>query len=1555
LISTEHSLTTDRFHLQRLRRLEWAPIIVLLAGLLATALVTWQLSRSEAEKDGARFLNAVQQRHDNIQDRTNTHIAMLQGVAGYLTANQYVDRGEFQTYAEALELERRHPGVLGIGYSRRLTPDEREAVEIEVRQQGFADFKIWPDGQRDEYHPAIYLEPLNERNRIAIGYDMHTEPVRAAAMERARDTGEPTATGRVTLVQEIDAHKQFGFLIYIPVYNNNSSALGTLAERRAKLRGFAYTPLRAGDFFKGIFGTEKDPLVDFAIYDGAETTPDNLLYHSSLQADNASSRFSAVEAFDVAGRRWTIEYRALPAFEAVSSRELVPAVLASGLCLTLLLAGLSLMQARAQAAQRASSQALQDYREATRRDEKLYRLAIEQVKDYAIFLVSPAGAMASWNDGVEKTLGWREPEFVGQPIEVIFPEEDRASAELELRAARERQVAENDRWQVRKDGTRFWASGTTNALYDERGRFVGYLKVMRDLTESRMHQETIAAHEQQLRLITDTLPVLIAYIDAQQCYRFINRTYQQWFGVSPQSLHGRTVRDLFGAETYERARPYIEQVLAGEPVQYTTRMTLNGVAREVSVTYSPDRARDGRVVGFAAMLEDISARMRAEARAQAILESITDAFYTLDREWRFTYVNQLAVGYLGAERETLLGRSAWELFPTLRDTVLYREFTRAVDEQVPVSFIWRSALFDRWMSVRAYPSEEGLSVYFHDVTEQKRTEDENARHARTLQFIVELNQVTTPLSDPEEITAAAAALLGRHMDVDRCAYAEIEMDEEKFVLSGDYTRGVASIVGRYTLAQFGTELAQSLRAGKAYIQEDIDTLPAESSGAAAFRQSDIRALICVPLHKAGRLVAAMAVHQATPRRWTDEEIDLVHLVAARCWEAIERARVARDLRESEERFRQMANSMPQLAWMAWPDGRVYWYNQRWYDYTGTTFEQMDGEGGWQLVHHPDTWRDVYDRYRSAIASGEPFEMTFPLRGADGRYREFLTRAEALRDASGCIVWWFGTNTDVSGEHEAEARFRAVVEATPEFVKIVAPDGTLEYINHAGLRVLEVGPSESVLGMHMCDLLAPEYRAEWTRNHERICLGERLVWQFEIVGLHGARRWMETHAVPIAMPDGHIGHLGVTRDITDAKRIEIEREKLLMAERAAREEAERVVRMKDEFLATLSHELRTPLSAMLGWAQLLRRRSMSAEDTAAGLEAIERNAKAQQKLIDDLLDMSRIISGKVRLDMQRVHLPEVVDAALDVVRPMAEAKRVALVQTIDRGAPALIGDPGRLQQVLWNLLINAIKFTPSGGKVEVVLRQIDSQLELQVCDTGSGVPKDFLPHMFDRFRQFDSSTTRVHGGLGLGLSIVKSLVELHGGTVAAHSEGVGRGATFTVTLPIAAVEPAPAREPVVNGTLENAIAAIDRNVPTLHGLKVLVVDDEADARALLHRILSEYGAKVLTASNAGDALECLLRERPTIIVSDIGMPHTDGYALIGQIRALPPEFGGRTPAIALTAFARAEDRRRALVAGFQLHLAKPVDPEALVLACARMAEVVGSVAESQESSAESKDS
>src|SRR5690606_8704268 len=518
---------------------------------------------------------------------------MLRGVAGYMTANESIRRYEFKAYVDALNLPENYPGVLGIGYSQRLAPESVAALEQLQRRQGYADYKVWPDTPREEYHAIVYLEPLGRRNAVAIGYDMSTEPVRAAAMRRARDTGEPAITGRVTLVQEIDRDKQPGLLIYIPVYSG-LDAPATLKERRDRLQGYAYSPLRTRDLFSSVFRSDRNPLVSVALYDEAsETEPAHLLYLRPEDATVDNGPFVDSRPLRVAGRTWRAEYRALPAFHEVSSSALVPVLLIGGLAVSLLLAGLSFMQARAQAAQRISARALQAYREAVHREEKLYRMAVEQVKDYAIFLISPDGAMDSWNDGVQKVLGWSEQEFLGQPVEVLFPDEDKADAERELRAARESEVATNDRWQVRRDGTRFWASGVTNTLYDEQGHFVGYLKVMRDLTESRLHQQMIEAHEQQLRLITDALPVLISYADAEQRYRFNNRAYEQWFGVAPRALHGRTVRDLIGEENYRHAQPHIERALAGEPVQYTARVLINGAWREVSTTYSPDRDAHG--------------------------------------------------------------------------------------------------------------------------------------------------------------------------------------------------------------------------------------------------------------------------------------------------------------------------------------------------------------------------------------------------------------------------------------------------------------------------------------------------------------------------------------------------------------------------------------------------------------------------------------------------------------------------------------------------------------------------------------------------------------------------------------------------------------------------------------------------------------------------------------------------------------------------------------------------------------------------------------------------
>jgi PAS domain S-box-containing protein len=409
--------------------------------------------------------------------------------------------------------------------------------------------------------------------------------------------------------------------------------------------------------------------------------------------------------------------------------------------------------------------------------------------------------------------------------------------------------------------------------------------------------------------------------------------------------------------------------------------------------------------------------------------------------------------------------------------------------------------------------------------------------------------------------------------------------------------------------------------------------------------------------------------------------------------------------------------------------------------------------------------------------------------------------------------------------------------------------------------------------------------------------------------------------------GRIAALAIER----AKQ-EQDREELLRRERAARAEAERTSRMKDEFLATLSHELRTPLHAILGWSQILARRGSA--NLAQGLEVIERNARAQTKIIDDLLDMSRIISGKVRLDVQQVDLAAVARLAVDTVRPGADAKGVRLQALLDPLAGPVNGDPNRLQQVLWNILTNAVKFTPRGGRVQVLLERVNSHLELRVIDSGQGISPAFLPHVFDRFSQADASNTRQHAGLGLGLAIVKQLVELHGGSVSAASAGLGQGATFCIELPLLsvvgeAVEPPDRRHPARSEGAESDLAVPAGHLADFSGLKVLVVDDEPDARALMRRLLEDSGATVLEASSAAEALSLLRAARPDVLVSDIGMPGESGYALIRQIRALPPDAGGATPAVALTAYARTEDRMKAILAGFQHHLSKPVEPAELI--------------------------
>jgi signal transduction histidine kinase/ActR/RegA family two-component response regulator len=425
--------------------------------------------------------------------------------------------------------------------------------------------------------------------------------------------------------------------------------------------------------------------------------------------------------------------------------------------------------------------------------------------------------------------------------------------------------------------------------------------------------------------------------------------------------------------------------------------------------------------------------------------------------------------------------------------------------------------------------------------------------------------------------------------------------------------------------------------------------------------------------------------------------------------------------------------------------------------------------------------------------------------------------------------------------------------------------------------------------------------------------------------------------PLVDGERVIGTITVIEDVTERAEYEDQLVRLLARERNARKEAETANRSKDEFLATVSHELRTPLNAISGWVQILRKKEFDPAFIANGLEIIERNVKIQVKIIEDILDVSRIITGKLSLTVTTVDLAPIVETALDSVRLAADAKGIKISKRLDADAGPVSGDPGRLQQVIWNLVSNAIKFTPRGGAIDVRLARVESQAEIRVSDNGKGISPEFLPFVFERFRQADSTSARQHSGLGLGLAIVRHLVEMHGGTVHALSEGEGKGATFIVRIPFTAVRVL--KDPLqqaaqTKGNKEGAPVTKKDDSPInaaaqLRGLRALIVDDEPDAREMLQVMLGQYGIQVKTSATVQEALELLERWKPDVLISDVGMPNEDGYSLILRLRALGHERGGHIPAIALTGYSRQEDRSQLLAAGYQMHMSKPVDLSQLV--------------------------
>jgi PAS domain S-box-containing protein len=678
-------------------------------------------------------------------------------------------------------------------------------------------------------------------------------------------------------------------------------------------------------------------------------------------------------------------------------------------------------------------------------------------------------------------------------------------------------------------------------------------------------------------------------------------------------------------------------------------------------------------------------------------------------------------------------------------------------------------------------------------------------------------------------------------------------------------------------------------------------------------------------------------------------------------------------RAGERRYKQLAESMPQIVWTAATDGTYTYFNQRWFDFSGLSLAESTRLGLAHLLH-ADDYVAYTENWARAVREGEDFEGMYRFkRAGDGAYRWHLVRAIAVRDENDKIASWIGTSTDIDDRKRGEEALSLLAEASTaltsslDYRRALADVGRLTVPAIADWCLFEVleddGSVRRVAAVHqdaekaelLRDMAARfPYDPEADTHSERVFRTGRavridVVGDEDLAGLAASAGQLDAlrglgigsyMCVPLLARGRSLGtmtfvtteegrsfseaDLTLAEDLARRAALAVDNAQLYEVAQRERERLAEANRAKDEFLAIVSHELRTPLNSMLGWTQLLRTGKLDDALFERAMETIERKAKSQAQLINDLLDVSRIITGKLRLKVGTVDPAAIVHSALDSVRPAIKAKGIELTTDLDETVVAVSGDPDRLQQVVWNLLSNAIKFTPAGGRIDVSMRRDGDDVVIAVADSGLGIRRDFLPYVFDRFRQADASSTRSFGGLGIGLSIVRNLVELHGGDVRAESEGEGKGATFVVRLPVGVAREVDEVEVRDAGAIEPSGSGRE-----LAGLSILLVEDEEDGKEVLKLTLDRFGAVTRAVSSAAEALAAFEAHPPDVLLSDIGLPGASGYELIRQVRERGAVRGGDIPAVAVTAFASEKDRARALAAGFDRHVAKPVDPADLI--------------------------
>jgi PAS domain S-box-containing protein len=928
----------------------------------------------------------------------------------------------------------------------------------------------------------------------------------------------------------------------------------------------------------------------------------------------------------------------------------------------------------------------------------------------------------------------------------------------------------------------------------------------------------------------------------------------------------------------------------------------------------------------------------AKDSLENVLTRISDQFLALDREWHYTYVNERVIEVTGIAREDLLGRSVWELFPDLIGTQFYIEIHRAVAEQTPVQFEYFYARWNRWFNNRVYPSADGVSMIATEITARKQAEEQLRESEKFLKainetapnllYIFDLNERRNVYVSPQ-IFPMLGVLPADVQVLDSQILVELFHPDDLEQIEQHHDRIRAAREDNI----FTIEYRMKHSSGKWLWLSSRDTIfvrddrgkPTQILGSAIDITDRKQAELLLSEQK--RLLELIAI--GTP---------LDNCLAAVCTSVSKlnpSVRACILLSDAQRRTfpRSITPNFPPSFGQGLKDAPI---NELAIGTCGTAVYCGEPVICTDIAHD-DRWSQEWREL--CVAHGILACHSTPILGIDNLPLGSLMLC--FDEARMPINWEyqlsdFGTHVaSIAFERdrsslalrESEAKLRLFIEQAPASVAMFDRQMCYLTVSQRWVDEYHLGSIEVTIGRSHYDLF-PNLPDRWRQVYQRCLAGaiEKCDEDWFVLP-DGSEQWLRWEINPWYDSTGAVGGILIfAENITERKLAEAEREQLLAREQAAREAAENANRIKDEFLAVLSHELRSPLNPILGWSKLLQQGKLDATKTQIGLAAIDRNVQLQAQLIDDLLDISRILRGKLSLNQMPVDLRMVISSALETVRLAAQAKSLQIQTVLPSDVGAVMGDAGRLQQIVWNLLSNAVKFTPLGGQVTVALTQMETHAQIQVMDTGKGINPDFLPYVFEHFRQEDGATTRKFGGLGLGLAIARQIVEMHGGQIGVDSSGEGQGATFTVELPLA---PTLRRLPSTESS--------DASTNDLNGIRILVVDDEPDSRDFITFVLELSGASVTSVASGIEALTAIKQFIPDLIISDIGMPDMDGYMLMQQIRSRPANQGGTIRAIALTAYAAEIDQQRTRMVGFQAHITKPVEPEKLVRAIAHLLE------------------